>query len=251
MAQSNLPVAFTAILAVINNTKLKRQQRIERISKTLQNNDTFDINTTDNTGRSLLHYACNKGIHSIVEYLLFIKNIDINIVSEQGFSPLIECALGYSNTHGASSSADHGAISEMNKGSFFNQMNIKKKPNKAYNHFTCLKLLLTSGKECDTEIKSKVAGHTALHEAAFGKFEDAVTLLCEQPQCNVNSTNHENETPLMVAITRRYISIARILLKRNDIDVNLPAYKQKMGISTPLAMAARLALSSDSLSDVC
>ena len=96
---NDLPKAYTAILAVINNTKLKKKKQVEQISKALENNKTFDINTVDKTGRSLLHYAYNKGISSIVDYLLQLDNIDVNVVSNDGSSPLMECMNGYSQTH--------------------------------------------------------------------------------------------------------------------------------------------------------
>ena len=99
MATNELPMAHTAILAVINKTKWTKKNRLEQISKALENNKTFDINTVDRTGRSLLHYACNKGISSIVDCLLQLDNIDINVVSNDGSSPLIECMNGYSQTH--------------------------------------------------------------------------------------------------------------------------------------------------------
>ena len=72
---AQLTMAHTAILAVINKTIWTKKKRVEQISKALENNKTFDINTVDKIARSLLHYACNKGISSMPVSLIISSNI--------------------------------------------------------------------------------------------------------------------------------------------------------------------------------
>eukprot|EP01084_Bolivina_argentea_P030097 55810_1 len=204
--------AYTAIVSAIGK-KLKRKVRLDRISKTFENNPTFDVNTVDSSKRTILHCACRKGLNDVVELLLKIDNIDINIQSKTGQSALIEAIIGYNESH-------------------------DKKKSK---HYECIELLLQN--KCNIEYKSTATGWTALHEASWNNYTNAVELLLKY-EANINCVGNEHETPLMLSILQKHLDIARILLNNDLVDVNLPSFRNDLGIVTPIGMAARFASSS-------
>ncbi|XP_073427452.1 acyl-CoA-binding domain-containing protein 6 isoform X1 [Dendrobates tinctorius] len=63
-----------------------RENNISRISHALSMG-TIDVNVTDDEGRSLLHWACDRGRTEMVSILLF-HNADINMQDAEGQTPL-------------------------------------------------------------------------------------------------------------------------------------------------------------------
>ena len=57
---------------------------LERIKELL--NIGFNINTQNDLGDTLLHYACEYKHYDIIQFLLS-KNADINIKNEKGYTP--------------------------------------------------------------------------------------------------------------------------------------------------------------------
>eukprot|EP01083_Nonionella_stella_P077824 212722_1 len=218
-SESKPQSTYTSIIAAINK-KLKKKQKLARISKALDNDPNFDINTVDeDAGRTILHHLCRKGLTYVLDHVLKSKQstIDINIQSKAGQSALIETVIGH-----------HESLSKFGK---FTKSTSKSNP-----HDECIELLLKHG--CNTELKSSATGWTALHEAVWQNYQNGAILLLKHG-ADINAVSIENETPLYLGVMQRRLSMCRMLLDINDIDVNIPAYKKYIGLETPLFAAAR------------
>lgn len=77
---------------------LMKQKKYNIVYEILKNEDlsNFDINISDNSNKTLLHYTCIYNITNLIELLLNNKNLNINSYDINGNTPLIYSCI-YNN----------------------------------------------------------------------------------------------------------------------------------------------------------
>lgn len=143
------------------------------------------VNIVDRFGWSALYIATRQGDVEIVDLLLDVPNININITTDSGSTPL------------------HAAISGL--------------------HFLTMDKLLAM-KDIDVNRRKTIDGNTPLHFAArYGNYE-ALQKLLSMKSIDVTIKNDKNETALDVAvdIESRSLLLSFIERRRNDNHVACP-----------------------------
>lgn len=139
-----------------------------------------NVNAQDSYGDTVLHDAIAKDFADIVELLINFRGVDLSIKNKRGFNCLHHAALK-GNTRAAS-------------------LIVRKSPD-----------LLNVVKD---------DGFSALHLASLNGHHSVVECLIKaRPQSDVNLRNSRQQTPLLLAVDKRHVTIAKLLLD-NGAQVN-------------------------------
>ena len=174
----------------------------------LLQDDTINLNVTNNNGMTPLHIACKSKRPDIVQVLSHNANCDINFVDNYGDTSLLtacrcsqfdcvkvllfdaKCKPDVVNKDG--DTALHIACKE-------NSVDI----------IAAILLL-----QIDVNAKNS-EGDTPLHISCRKQALDTVKLLVDEHGCNVNIKNHNLEAPLHIACEIKSHDMVKILLKNN------------------------------------
>lgn len=149
------------------------------VVKTLLN-FSCDVNAQDSYGDTVLHDAIAKDFIEIVEVLVNFRGVDLSIKNKRGFNCLHHAALK-GNARAAS---------------------------------------LIAQKCPDLLNVVKEDGFSALHLASLNGHHNVVQCLVEaRPGSDVNLRNGRQQTPLLLAVDKRHVTIAKLLLD-NGAEVN-------------------------------
>ena len=188
-----------------------------------------NVNTTDERGNTILHFAAIFGRKETVEFLLKNQEINVNAKNKDGYTPLLYCAAIF----------DHTDIVETLLTTQGIDVNAKDNNGNTSLHFFAgrgridvVKTLLEK-KGMDVNAKDN-SGNTPLHVAAVEGHIDVVETLLKRKGMDVNAKDNSGNTPLHVAAVEGHIDIAKALLETKGIDVNA---KDNNG-NTPLHLAA-------------
>ncbi len=182
-------------------------------------------NMKNKSGYSPLMCAINNRKYEIIDYLLTVKEINVNKSSSGGVTPLLMAIRV--NTQTAYTLLEHKNIdinkpSSKGSSSYIGCSNKKKK--------NLVHLLLKEGAEIDA-IKTP-EGRTALHEAAYQGDEGLVEKVLKYKP-NIEAKDKYGETPLHLAAFRGHTEVVNLLLEKG---ANIEA-KNKFGY-TALHLAA-------------
>ncbi|PSN67583.1 ankyrin [Corynespora cassiicola Philippines] len=141
-----------------------------------------DSDISSTTRHSLLAFTVDRGYVTVTEFLLSDPRVDCNRQDRDGFTPLIKAAR---------------------------EGREKIVP------------LLLECAQIDVNLQDTIS-QTALSYATMNGHEDIVSRLLGAKQVDINSQdNIHGRTPLIFALENGYHNIARLILTRPDIDVNI------------------------------
>jgi len=183
---------------------------------------------SEHTGATLLHVASYFNLHSVVEALLNLDNIDANPKNPHGTSP-----LHYAAEKG------HEAIVRLllkRKDIKVNLRDVNRRTPLSYaswnGHETVVRLLLERA-EIEADSKDD-RDQTPLHIAAANGHETTVRLLLERSNVDANSKDYYGFTPLDNAARGRHKTVVRMLLEQKDVEADFKDDQDR----TPLSHAA-------------
>jgi len=206
-----------------------QQGNIEKVETYLRSNE-IDVNLSTKNGMTPLHYACRNGHIDIVQLLLQQGEININSFDNSGVSPIRMAA-----------SRAHSYIVKM----LLQQKNIDiHQPTTRSFHFkmTPLAFACQYGHDDILELlihhnininEKNHMGQTSFHIACRAGHENIVQLLLQQPNIDVNEGDFQAQTPLYIACEAGHENIVQLLLQQPNIDVNEGTFQSK----TPLFIA--------------
>lgn len=168
------------LLSAFNKNQLFRATIDGDFNKFKELINKFDINSQNDKGWSLLHFACCYNQIEIVQYLLELENINVNIKENEKLTPL------------------HIAVR------FGNEKIIK---------------LLMTRHEINVNSKNKDL-FTPLHYAVKYRYINIVKILLDHPDIDINSLNKSYNTPLHIACFINEPEIAKLLLNQKNINFN-------------------------------
>eukprot|EP00009_Paramoeba_aestuarina_P006167 CAMPEP_0201518476 /NCGR_PEP_ID=MMETSP0161_2-20130828/9315_1 /ASSEMBLY_ACC=CAM_ASM_000251 /TAXON_ID=180227 /ORGANISM="Neoparamoeba aestuarina, Strain SoJaBio B1-5/56/2" /LENGTH=229 /DNA_ID=CAMNT_0047916265 /DNA_START=50 /DNA_END=739 /DNA_ORIENTATION=- len=188
------------------------------------------LESTDDDGRTLLHWAASFGKHEIVSQLLALGASPCP-EDDSGWTPLISAASGghievMKLLLPKLDDDDICAATSQNRTAVFYAA--------SKGRLEVLKLLLPAAKPSINK-GEKSSQNTALHRAVVTEKEEVVEFLLDNGS-SLSSRNRYRETPLHVAVQEDLIPIAKILLSRGAFekceDENLfPAVKSSAMLS--------------------
>lgn len=172
--------------------------------------DDTDVNSQDEAGKTLLHYAVERGLTKTVSRLLS-KGANTEIVDNEGNTPLLGLMWG----------SDEYTIRQLiNAGA--NPLKVDKRG------FNCFLLSASLGKKerisffisslkMDVNQKHPISGETALHRAVFENRPEIIKLLLSHA-ADKELTDKKGNTPLERANKLRYKNICQILSEERQIN---------------------------------
>lgn len=188
-----------------------RAGHIYVVRRLLLQEPSCDINAQNKFGITALMFATNS--EEITRFLLDDMSIDVNIKDI------------YDQTAFAHAASSHSKESEVVMGQLLRvpkiiitESEVEKGIRQAVHAGLedKLKILLQIIK---ININYRDRGNTVLHDAAARGYENIVKLLLQQPDININATNVDGATPLMVAAENGHESIVRLLLTMQNINI--------------------------------
>uniref|UniRef100_A0A1A9VK18 ANK_REP_REGION domain-containing protein n=1 Tax=Glossina austeni TaxID=7395 RepID=A0A1A9VK18_GLOAU len=188
---------------------LAAQNGHEGVVKVLLTTEKVDVAAKDDRGKTLLHWAAEKGYTDIVNTLLG-KGADVNAKDNYGETP-IYLALQYGHVDVAKVLSEAKGIN----------INIADKNGKIPldwaidNKYDIVQSLLS--KLADVNLADE-GGRTLLHWAAERGYVEIVNTLLGKG-ANVNAKNDKRETPLYLAVESVRVDVVKALIKEGA-DVN-------------------------------
>ena len=171
-----------------------------------------NANATDKDNGTALMWACLKSHVDAIHVLLKVES-DTNIADKNGNTCLMHAVGGYCTKEVLQAIIDHGAdVNVTNKHTLTALMTACKR-----RHVDAIYVLLKAG--ADTNIVHK-NGDTCLMYAVCGNFSKAVLQEMIDHGADVNATNKENLSALMLACGQRHIDAIHVLLKAES-DTNI------------------------------
>ena len=185
----------------------------------------IEVNAKDYLGLSVLMYAIRLGqdCRQMLKLLLFCANINVNLKSDRGITPLMK-AVAYEDGEITRLLLAHGDI----------QVNIRGEKGRTALHFgatqrnaEALRILLAQ-EYIQVNIRDN-RGSTALHVAVKSKWElEVLQLLLAREDLEVNATNDRGESALFGAVRNApytsSLNVAELFLARGDVDGYSPLY---------------------------
>lgn len=175
------------------------------------------------SGSTLLHVASRFNLHSVVEVLLSLDNIEANPKDECMKSPL----------HYASQNGHEAIVRMLLKR---NDININVRDS---THRTPLSYVSWDGHETVVRLlleRNDVMADSISMSLFYVEGNEAITrLLLQQNDVDAGVKGYLNQTPLHIAASGGYETTVRLLLERSDVDANS---KTALGY-TPLDYAAQ------------
>mmetsp|Transcript_39743 Transcript_39743/g.51260 ORF Transcript_39743/g.51260 Transcript_39743/m.51260 type:complete len:1026 (+) Transcript_39743:252-3329(+) len=177
------------------------------LAESLINSAHADVNFTESDGSSALHFACQKGWINLVKLLLSHK-ADPNLQRHDGCTPLmlavengfIDCVLALTENVAElpAETAKNGPKSPPSFG--FSKKDLRRS---------------SSGPASPTEVnvRRRVGGGTALHDAVQGGFLEIVTHLVHSCNANTKIPNHHGLQPIHLCCRKGLIEEAELLIK--------------------------------------
>jgi len=168
------------------NGDLKSLRKAFRTSYTLQ----------DNRKRSPLHVACEVGQLGVVQFLLKEKGIELNQQDQSLNTPILSASV--------QQESDDDTILQ--------------------NRLQICKLLVEKGADINIVSAKKSTVLHGLVLFSYSKLLEEVIYLLLAKGININALNYQNQTPLMLACTRKvddFCSIIRTFIDKYSADVNL------------------------------
>jgi ankyrin repeat protein len=211
---------------------------------------TFDINASDNDGRTPLHYAIIGTNPTIISRHLIEKGADPNIADRKGMTPLhlaaqigkttdlidlilkmkridingrdtngktiLHCAINGNNVTIARHLLDNGADPTVRDNDGITPFHLAA----SYSEdIDLLNLILSNEKQVDIDEKNE-SGMTALHMAMIKSNATAARYLIKN-QANPNVADENGCTPLHLAVKHsKDMDIIELLLNEKEVDVN-------------------------------
>ena len=168
-----------------------------------------DINTTDETGATPLHWAADAS-HTAIAELLISKGADVNATANDGFRPL-HFAANAGSTAMAELLISEGAEINATENVGLGALHIA-----AYaGHATMAELLIGKGADIDARAMNET---TPLHFAAY-EGHTAIAELLITNGADVNAGNEGGITPLHMAAAMDNTAIAELLISSGgDVD---------------------------------
>ena len=163
--------------------------------ETLVQDPDIDVNALIN-GANVLHYASANGYERVVELLLARPDIQVNIQSEDGYTPLIHSLLENKHSIVQLLLAHPGIDVNLRDNEGETALHVAINTIKDFNYFSVSLLLAFPG--IDVNIQDN-RGNTPLHYACMDNLKYIVEKLLTFPEINVNLQNNELCTALMYA----------------------------------------------------
>jgi ankyrin repeat protein len=170
---------------------------------------TIGVNLPDKHGWTALHWAAAEGQKDVVQVLLHHSDIDINSLDRGGGTPVCH--------------ALDSLVSPARLDANFKMW-----------HRDVIRMLVQDCRIAHVNPKTTYGQRTLLHVAAERRYDDIVTFLLRHPGIDVNASDPEGQTPLSCATESCAEEAVRMLLTHKAIDVNprIAIWKR-----TPLIMA--------------
>ncbi|CAD6197565.1 unnamed protein product [Caenorhabditis auriculariae] len=197
---SELTAELAKLLRAANEDDAKRL--LTKVPQLLQ--------TKDDSGRSVVHFAAVGGCVSIFQYALLTDPGAADKPDDLGWTPLmIAASAGRTELVRYLVGLAQVNILHQNKNG---QTSLHYAASK--NHREILKILLDA--EADVNVADKY-GATALHRAASQGHELIVRLLLSQPRIKIDARDSEGNTPLHLACDENREEVALMLVHRGAI----------------------------------
>ncbi|KAJ5386397.1 hypothetical protein N7509_008938 [Penicillium cosmopolitanum] len=172
----------------------------------------IDVTTPGPRGSTPLHYAAYFDYHEVAERLIQL-GADVDATDYDLKTPLFNAVLNHS-IRTAEVLLNHGAIVDVRPG-IDSSTPLHHTISYGIPNNRMAALLLESGADILTPDR---LGNTPLHEAASsGDFHTAHRLL--ERHVEIEPLNHQGETPIQIAATRKHMTIVQLLLQHDPDPV--------------------------------
>jgi ankyrin repeat protein len=198
-----------------------------------EGNISISANAKDNSGRTPLLWAAEKGHEAVVKLLLETGEVDVDSKDTAAGRTPLSWAAREGHEAVVKLLLETGKIDVDSKDTYSGRTPLSWAAGKG--HEAVVKLLLETGK-VDVDLKDTAAGQTPLSWAAEKGHEAVVKLLLETGKIDVDSKDtYYDRTPLSWAARKGHEAVVKLLLETGKIDVDS---KDTYSGRTPLSWAA-------------
>ena len=220
----------------------------ESVVRMLIEREEVDINSKDNRyEKTPLSWAAEKGHEAVVQLLIKRDGVEINsrdmcgrtflsVAAEQAYKAVTQLVIKKNFVRNS-----HRSISSLIMDGNIVTLRVEENGRLTHHELEWVrsqsyKRLLINGDDADINVKDKSVGWTPLMWAAGGGHEAIVRLLIEKEDIEINAKAKDGRTPLSVAAAIGHEAIVQMLISRDDVDVNA---KDNHGI-VPMAVATMM-----------
>lgn len=202
----------------------------EVVKRLLITVSSIDVNLKDDNGRTPLALAASAGHEDVVKILTELEGIDINTQNVEGRTPLFLAVYG-GHERVTKMLLEHPGL-DVNLRARYGLTPLLSAVQK--NQIEMVSLL-AKYKAVDLNLRYPLDGQTPLSLAAFEGYESVVKILLEREDLDLNFRDQDGRTPLMSAVQGNHAEIVKMLVKYEAVEINA---RDPVTHHTPLSLAA-------------